>query len=215
MSIGKISCNAVKRSLLEVTNLPFPINDHTQHAGHNTPHGNGSIAICGSCIIQQFTIFYGHDAGKINSHSVIFDRTHNTRRTKVCICGHRFGFLNTSSDLFLCLGINPDAKLCHALSYTTIITDILFNCLSFFSRVPCPVDGINILSVQKHVNDIILLLYVLNDSIFIGLRKKRQICQHPAFVANIVFLRVDHFYQMTYTPCNDIILILYITVISA
>ena len=78
-----------------------------------------------------------------------------------------------------------------------------------------PVDGINILSVQKLVNDIILLLYVLNDSIFIGLRKKRQICQHPAFVANIVFLRVDHFYQMTYTPCNDIILILYITVISA
>ena len=54
------------------------------------------------------------------------------------------------------------------------------------------------------MNHIILLFYIRNNSIFVGLWKKRQILHLPFVVFLIIIPRIAHFYKMSYTPGNDV-----------
>lgn len=62
------------------------------------------------------------------------------------------------------------------------------------------------------MHNIVLLLHTLDHTVLIFFRQKRQVLQHPLFIADIIFFWIHHLYQVPDAPCNDIGVILYVAV---
>ncbi len=63
------------------------------------------------------------------------------------------------------------------------------------------------------MNDIVLLSDIFDDAVLVFLRQKRQILQHPLFVADIILLRIDHLHQMADAPRDDVCVVFYVSIV--
>ena len=134
--LGKIPDNPVKRGLFEVADLAFPVDHHAEHTGHDPAHGDRGVALCRRGVIEEFSVFDGHDAREVDAHGVVLDRAHDAGSAEVFVCRHRFCLRHAALDLLLGLRVDPHAHLLHSLAHTAEIADIFLDGLPFRSRPP-------------------------------------------------------------------------------
>ena len=86
------------------------------------------------------------------------------------------------------------------------------NVFSLTSRVGTDINPVYILSRQKPADNLKLLCNLRDHLIFKIIRNKRQCIQTPFFQCRIILLRITHCHKMSYTPRNNRILRLHVSV---
>ena len=191
----------VERRLYKVPDLPFPANDHTEDAGHDTADRDDRIART-HYPADPVAVFERQGAGKVDAHQVVFLGTEIGRSAEGVVFRIVLRLADPAQDLFPCLGVDPHPELFFAADAGFLRHESV-DVFPLTSRVRADIDRINILVRQDLLYDPELFLNAVYDFVFVRFGKERERCKRPFLIFRVIGVRITHCDQVPDAPGHN------------